>query len=174
MCEIVELPKIPCGVGNTPGVVKAWVIEKENIELGAAVNSVVASFDLALGADFKEITGTIPRQANGISNYTFNEDVGSDFVTNNFAIIQTKMSGATSNALESLRQVPILVFLQDANGKIHIYGDDSDMFMKTAEGGTGLNKPDERNGYAITFTQEVSGHFPYEYSGIPADFEPGG
>lgn len=168
MCTITQLPNRECGTPNVSGVLDIWVIEKENVSIGAVNAGGVAAVTVAPTKFFKKLRGLI-NQAEDKNDHSLNTETDTDYFENTLML---KYPGRSKELFDSLQSytggVELFIIVKDGNGKKFIYGDDTPMKLSTSIGGSMKGVKGQFNGLDLTFLQQNAGHFPYEYTGTDA------
>lgn len=168
MCTITQLPAKDCNTRNVSGLVKGYVIEKENVAIGSVTAGGVAALTVVATKFFKTFTGII-NQAEMKVDYSLNQETDTDYFENTLMIKQPQLSKELFSALQTYTGgQELFVVIKDANGKMFIYGDDTPLKLVTGVGGSMKGVKGQFNGLDLTFVQQGAGHFPYEYTGTEA------
>jgi hypothetical protein len=132
--------------------VKVTVDESTNMISGLTVPSSNKWYEY----QFRKGTGSLT------STLTVDETAGTNYVTNELALVFTKMETAKRIEIAALSVGHLCAVVEDSNGKYWFLGKDDYLSASAGTGVTGTAKGDQ-NAYTITLSTD-SETYPYELS----------
>lgn len=130
------------------GIDKIWVATKNDVQITAPVNGVIASIDVT--GDMYEYD-LVKESANFAEAINVNVQNGTVFYGQTLEIILNKLQVNTRNEILLLAASTLVIFVKDSNGKIWLLGYENGLDL-TAGGSASGTAYGDRNGYTLTFT----------------------
>lgn len=140
------------------GIKRVWLTQyKDNVATLDAETKMVASFaedTVWYEYQFRKGTGSLT------STLTVDETAGTNYVTNELALVFTKMETAKRMEIAAMSVGHLCAVVEDSNGKYWFLGYDDYVSASAGTGVTGTAKGDQ-NAYTITLSTD-SESYPYE------------
>lgn len=139
------------------GIKRVWLTQyKESLATLDAEGGKIASFAEATWYEyqFRKGTGSLT------STLTVDETAGTNYVTNELALVFTKMETAKRMEIAAMSVGHLCAVVEDSNGKYWFLGYDDYVSASAGTGVTGTAKGDQ-NAYTITLSTD-SESYPYE------------
>ena len=140
------------------GIKRVWLTQyKDNVATLDAETKMVASFaddTVWYEYQFRKGTGSLT------STLTVDETAGTNYVTNELALVFTKMETAKRMEIAAMSVGHLCAVVEDSNGKYWFLGYDDYVSASAGTSVTGTAKGDQ-NAYTITLSTD-SESYPYE------------
>lgn len=144
------------------GIKRVWITQYSDVEsVVVGEDNMIESITLAAEAHWYEYQF---RKATGSLTSTLNvdESAGVNYVSNELALVFTKMETAKRIEIAALSIGQLAVVVEDSNGHYWFLGKDDYVSASAGTGVTGTAKGDQ-NAYTLTLSTD-SDSYPYELS----------
>lgn len=144
------------------GIKRVWITQYSDVEsVVVGEDNMIESITLAAEAQWYEYQF---RKATGSLTSTLNvdESAGVNYVSNELALVFTKMETAKRIEIAALSIGQLAVVVEDSNGHYWFLGKDDYVSASAGTGVTGTAKGDQ-NAYTLTLSTD-SDSYPYELS----------
>lgn len=144
------------------GIKRVWITQYSDVEsVVVGDDNMIESITLAAEAKWYEYQF---RKATGSLTSTLNvdESAGVNYVSNELALVFTKMETAKRIEIAALSIGQLAVVVEDSNGHYWFLGKDDYVSASAGTGVTGTAKGDQ-NAYTLTLSTD-SDSYPYELS----------
>ena len=161
-CASITLAGIPMSCEPSLGGIKTvYITQYSNVTGTTVEDDKIATIGLEATAkfykySFRKNTGSLT------STLNVDESTGTNYVSNELALVFTKMETAKRIEIAALSIGQCAVVVEDANGKYWFLGKDDYVSASAGTGTTGTAKGDQ-NAYTLTLSTD-SETYPYELS----------
>lgn len=144
------------------GIKRVWITQYSDVEsVVVGDDNMIESITLAAEArwyeyQFRKATGSLT------STLNVDESAGVNYVSNELALVFTKMETAKRIEIAALSIGQLAVVVEDSNGHYWFLGKDDYVSASAGTGITGTAKGDQ-NAYTLTLSTD-SDSYPYELS----------
>ena len=145
------------------GIKQVWITQYDNVKSVTVDNETKQISAITLEADAKWYNYQF-RKGTGSLTSTLNVDetAGTNYVSNELALVFTKMETKKRIEIAALSIGQLVVVVEDSNGKYWFLGKDDYVSASAGTGVTGTAKGDQ-NAYTLTLATD-SESYPYELS----------
>lgn len=145
------------------GIKQVWITQYDNVKSVTVDDETKQISAITLEADAKWYNYQF-RKGTGSLTSTLNVDetAGTNYVSNELALVFTKMETAKRVEIAALSIGQLAVVVEDSNGKYWFLGKDDYVSASAGTGVTGTAKGDQ-NAYTLTLATD-SESYPYELS----------
>lgn len=145
------------------GIKQVWITQYDNVKSVTVDDETNQISAITLESDAKWYNYQF-RKATGSLTSTLNvdESAGVNYVSNELALVFTKMETAKRVEIAALSIGQLVVVVEDSNGKYWFLGKDDYVSASAGTGVTGTAKGDQ-NAYTLTLSTD-SDSYPYELS----------
>lgn len=145
------------------GIKQVWITQYDNVKSVTVDDETNQISAITLEADAKWYNYQF-RKGTGSLTSTLNVDetAGTNYVSNELALVFTKMETKKRIEIAALSIGQLVVVVEDSNGKYWFLGKDDYVSASAGTGVTGTAKGDQ-NAYTLTLTTD-SESYPYELS----------
>ena len=145
------------------GIKQVWITQYDNVKSVTVDDKTNQISAITLEADAKWYNYQF-RKATGSLTSTLNvdESAGVNYVSNELALVFTKMETKKRIEIAALSIGQLVVVVEDSNGKYWFLGKDDYVSASAGTGVTGTAKGDQ-NAYTLTLATD-SESYPYELS----------
>lgn len=145
------------------GIKQVWITQYDNVKSVTVDDETNQISAITLEADAKWYNYQF-RKGTGSLTSTLNvdESAGVNYVSNELALVFTKMETAKRVEIAALSIGQLAVVVEDSNGKYWFLGKDDYVSASAGTGVTGTAKGDQ-NAYTLTLSTD-SDSYPYELS----------
>lgn len=145
------------------GIKQVWITQYDNVKSVTVDNETNQISAITLEADAKWYNYQF-RKGTGSLTSTLNVDetAGTNYVSNELALVFTKMETKKRIEIAALSIGQLVVVVEDSNGKYWFLGKDDYVSASAGTGVTGTAKGDQ-NAYTLTLATD-SESYPYELS----------
>lgn len=145
------------------GIKQVWITQYDNVKSATVDDETNQISAITLEADAKWYNYQF-RKGTGSLTSTLNVDetAGTNYVSNELALVFTKMETKKRIEIAALSIGQLVVVVEDSNGKYWFLGKDDYVSASAGTGVTGTAKGDQ-NAYTLTLATD-SESYPYELS----------
>lgn len=145
------------------GIKQVWITQYDNVKSVTVDNETNQISAITLESDAKWYNYQF-RKGTGSLTSTLNVDetAGTNYVSNELALVFTKMETKKRIEIAALSIGQLVVVVEDSNGKYWFLGKDDYVSASAGTGVTGTAKGDQ-NAYTLTLATD-SESYPYELS----------
>ena len=145
------------------GIKQVWITQYDNVKSVTVDDETNQISAITLESDAKWYNYQF-RKGTGSLTSTLNVDetAGTNYVSNELALVFTKMETAKRVEIAALSIGQLAVVVEDSNGKYWFLGKDDYVSASAGTGVTGTAKGDQ-NAYTLTLSTD-SDSYPYELS----------
>lgn len=146
------------------GIKQVWITQYDNVKSVTVDDETNQISAITLESDAKWYNYQF-RKGTGSLTSTLNVDetAGTNYVSNELALVFTKMETKKRIEIAALSIGQLVVVVEDSNGKYWFLGKDDYVSASAGTGVTGTAKGDQ-NAYTLTLATD-SESYPYELSG---------